>query len=139
MGTRQNIFNAIEQSALAMGNKVGVPTEIAYPKGLQSGQSEEELQFIKKLQRLYNEHPKYYEDHLANIAMQARNGFDSIRSKYLQDFKGLLPPQQSSFNTDIEPRGILPMDDWQNGEPQFNFKDVPQKGGIIEMLLKNIK
>lgn len=138
MGTRQNIFNAIENSVLAMGNKSGVPAEIAYPSGLKSGQADEELEFAKKLQKLYKEHPEYYEAHLADIALQTRKSFDNIRSKYLQDFKGLLP-QQPLYNDNIEPRGILPMDDWQNGEPQFNFKNVPQRNGVIEMLLKSIK
>lgn len=137
MGTRQNIFDAIEKSALAMSNKVNVPSEVAYPKGLQSGQAEEELQFAKKLQQLYNEHPKYYEDHLADIAIQARSGLDAIRSKYLQDFKGLLP--QQAIDSAIATKEILPMDDWRNGKPQFNFKKIPQSGGVIEQLLMGIK
>lgn len=138
MGTRQNIFDAIERSALAMGNKANVPSEVAYPKGLQSGQAEEELQFAKKLQQLYNEHPKYYEDHLADIAVQVRSGLDNIRSKYLQDFKGLLP-QQQAMTGQITAKEILPIDDWRNGEPQFNFKKIPQSGGVIEQLLMGIK
>ena len=166
MGTRQDIFNAVELAAKAkaeyeaskkanpgfvgvapdMFKGMSTDPEVMAPKGPASGQQEEFAQFVAKLNKLYAEHPQYYQQHLAEIAKQARGEKDNIRSRYLQEWPGMgmdipspIPGLSRQDVEGIQPREVLPMDDWQNGEPQFNFKSIPQKGGIIEQLLKQIR